>query len=502
MLFFTSAIYYISAEVFLLFSIVLMIIAVLTVDVDAAVKFNEASQGAEASDTPPHYLNRVTADMSLFVVIMTTIIIFNQPYADYVILNGQFFGNSFNHFFKIFILSTTGVVLLLKRNDTEYTQTISYESCFLMLFSLLGMMLLVSASDFLSLYVSLELMTLPLYILAASARHNPMSTEAGIKYYIMSSVASAIILFSITLMYYYFGSTDLFFISSILDLEAGSNSWTVKFSYIILMIGFFFKMPAAPFHNWAPDVYEGAPNVVVAFFATAPKLAIFACVIQLNNIFFSSMVEIWVHLFHVFGLASIIVGSFGALFQTNLKRFLAYSSINHVGFMLLAISCATNDGLVATLLYIIIYVIMNFGFLAIIIGARKSYTASLVSVFDLIFLRKTQPVVAFSLMINVFSMAGVPPLLGFFSKYYVLKSMIDCYPYVEIIFILGLTVLSCLYYIRFVHYIYFTDRVVHQDDIVILPYEASIVLAITTYFSLFFGSFFLNRLIEFLEIII
>lgn len=375
---------------------------------------------------------------------------------------------------KAFTVTLLTIVILFSLTFLYYSQKISAEFLALMMISTVGAMFLISANDFLTFYLALELQGLSLYLLAALNKKSAQSSEAGMKYFILGSVASGILLFGISLIYGFSGTTNF---GTLSDLYAGGQSqvpMAVLFGFILVVIAMFFKISAAPFHMWAPDVYQGSPTIVTTFFATVAKFASTLVLIRLFCVIALSWVGMNKILIFV-ALASILVGSFGAIWQKNIKRLLAYSSIGHVGFVILGLAAFNKDAIAACVFYMVVYAILSlgtFGFLNLICSKDESKSGQeddaendkIFNISALSGLAKTNPVMAMSLAVLMFSTAGIPPFAGFFSKLYVIMAALRGGFMIPAIVAIIFSVISAYYYLRIVKIMYFDEP---KDFIVI-----------------------------------
>ncbi len=379
----------------------------------------------------------------------------------------MFINNSLITFVKAVTVTLLTIVLLFSLNFLYYSQKISAEFIALMMIATVGSMFLISANDFLTFYLSLELQGLSLYLLAAINKKSAKSSEAGMKYFILGSVASGILLFGISIIYGFSGTTNF---TALADLyAAGQNNVpiAVMLGFILVIVAMFFKISAAPFHMWAPDVYEGAPTITATFFATVAK---FTATLVLIRLFYSVTLS-WVGINKILifvALASIIIGSFGAIWQKNLKRLFAYSSIGHVGFVILGLAAFNKDAVAACVFYMVIYAVLslgNFGFLNLITSANEKNAGNeddaendkIFNISSLAGLSKTNPVMAFALAALMFSTAGIPPFAGFFSKFYVIMSALRGGFMIPALVAILLSVVSAYYYLRIIKVMYFDE---------------------------------------------
>lgn len=405
-----------------------------------------------------HLLALVFCTISLFLIFKT----FSQPQ---VAFSAMFESNFFTAFVKAIIALLLTIVILFSLNFIFSIQKISAEFLALLMIAACGAMFLISANDFLTFYLSLELQGLSLYLLAALNKKSAKSSEAGLKYFILGSCASGIILFGISMIYGFSGTTNFDVITKLYSAGKDSIPLAVIFGFVLVLCGMFFKISAAPFHMWSPDVYEGSATIVTTFFATVAKFSAVIVLVKLAG----SVLHSWQGLDKIFILVSLVslaVGSFGAIWQKNLKRLLAYSSIGHVGFVLLAIATFNKDGNAAAVFYMVIYALISlgtFGFLNLIISSNekaKNDDEEESKIFDIAALSglaKTNPVMAFSVACLMFSTAGIPPFAGFFSKFYVImaaiRSSMGGFAIIAILF----SVVSSYYYLRIIKIMYFDE---------------------------------------------
>ncbi|NCP13159.1 MAG: NADH-quinone oxidoreductase subunit NuoN [Sphingomonadales bacterium] len=324
----------------------------------------------------------------------------------------------------------------------------------LILFAAVGMSIMVSANDFMSLYLGLELNSLSAYVLAAILRRDARSGEAGLKYFVLGALASGILLYGMSLLYGFTGGTAFTAVRAGLTGEMGTGA---LFGVIFVLSGLAFKISAVPFHMWTPDVYEGAPTPVTAFFATAPKVAAVALTARVVFEVFGAQVAAWQQIVMFMALASIIFGALGAIGQENLKRLLAYSSINNVGFILLGLAVANVDGASAMLVYLFIYVAMSLGSFVALLMLRGEDGCLFETFADIRGLSVTQPAIAWALLLFMFSLAGVPPLLGFYSKFVVFQATIEADLVVFGAIAIAASVIGAFYYIKFVKVMFFDE---------------------------------------------
>ena len=402
---------------------------------------------------------------------------------------GQFSADAFAKFCKVMILigSATGIIMAM--NFAERENMARFEFPILITLATLGMMAMVSATDMLSLYLGLELQSLALYVVAAIRRDTVRSTESGLKYFILGSIASGILLYGMSMVYGFTGSTNFSVLAEI--LTAGNLPVGAMVGMAFIFAGLCFKVSAVPFHMWTPDVYEGAPTPVTSFFAVAPKIAGLALFIRVAIGPFGGVVEDWQQIIVLISILSMAVGSFAPLRQENIKRLMAYSSIGHVGFALVGLAAGTKDGVTGILVYLGIYLVMNLGTFAVILCMRRNDRMA-EEITDLAGLAKTKPLMAAITAILMFSMAGIPPLAGFFGKFYVFKAAVDAGLVTLAVIGLVTSVVSAYYYLRIIKVMYFDEPVEGFDR---NGTEMNVIMAVATIVILAFV-FFPNLLMD------
>ena len=388
------------------------------------------------------------------VSVVSIILLANLSSTDSVTtFGGLFISDTLTRFMKLLLMIATVLPLLMSREYLVRHKLDSGEYFVLSLFALLGGMTMVSAGNFMVLYLGLELMSLSIYVLAAYQRENVRSNEAGLKYFILGSLASGILLYGISLIYGATGTTQISGVATALQGMAGHVSPVAVMGCIFIIVGISFKVAAVPFHMWAPDVYEGAPTSVTAFIAVMPKIAAFAAFFRILVEGFATLHSHWGPILQVLAVGSLAVGALGAIAQTNIKRMLAYSSIGHVGFLLVGLSIGSALGHQSVLLYLAIYIFMSMGAFCLVLVLNKSGVGDEIK--DYSGLAKKRPLLAFLMAIFMFSMAGIPPLAGFIAKLYVLMALVKAG-------MIGLAIISVLfsaigtfYYLRVIKIIYF-----------------------------------------------
>ena len=425
------------------------------------------------------------------IVIALTLIILNSFDESFKLFSDSFVSNSFTNFFKILILVGTLFILLITQNFIKETKINYFEYSLVLLLSVLGMFIMISANDLILFYLGLELQSLSLYILASLDRDNLKSNESGLKYFILSSLASGLLLYGCSILYGFSGSTNF----EIIMLNTNTENIGTVFAMVFILVGLAFKVSAVPFHMWTPDVYEGAPSSVTSFFAVVPKIAGIAVFIRFMQIPFGEIADQWQPILIFISLSSMILGAVAAIGQSNIKRLIAYSSIGHIGFALAGISTNTLTGYSSSIAYITIYVVMNLGIFACIFLMKKDgrYCENLT---DLSGISKHHPMLSISLLIILFSLAGIPPLAGFFAKFYIFMSVIESKMYTLAIMGLLSTVISAFYYLRIIKIIYFDDANKFFDQIKNFGISTTLILSSFILITFFIYPSFLNNIIK------
>jgi NADH-quinone oxidoreductase subunit N len=400
------------------------------------------------------------------------------PPGKLVTFGGSFIVDEFARFLKFLALIGSAAAIAMSIDYARREAQERFEYSVLILLSTLGMLMLISAADLIALYLGLELMSLPLYVVAASHRSSLRSTEAGLKYFVLGALSSGMLLYGASLIYGFTGTVSFSGIAQ----AAGQGGIGLIFGIVFLFAGFCFKVSAVPFHMWTPDVYEGAPTPVTAFFAAAPKVAGMAMFVRAAVMAFPGITSQWQQIVVFVSIASMALGSFAAIGQRNFKRLMAYSSIGHMGFALVGLAAGTSEGVQGVLVYIAIYVTMTLGVFAVILSMRRT-TGMVESIDQLAGLARTHPTMAFFLAMLLFSMAGVPPLAGFFAKFYVFLAAIKAGLYLLAVLGVVTSVVGAYYYLAIVKLMYFDEPVGKFEQ---MPYELRVVLAICGLFNIFF----------------
>jgi NADH-quinone oxidoreductase subunit N len=368
-----------------------------------------------------------------------------------VAFGGMFIDDAFARFAKVVILLSSAAVLVMSEDYMARNDMGRFEYPILMALAVVGMMFMVSAGDLMALYLGLELQSLALYVMASMRRDDVKSTEAGLKYFVLGSLSSGLLLYGASLIYGYAGTT-LF--SGILSTLGGEPHIGLVIGLVFLLAGLAFKVSAAPFHMWTPDVYEGSPTPVTSFFATAPKAAAMVLIARVVYDAFGAIPTQWTQVLAALSVVSMFLGAIAAIGQRDIKRLMAYSSIAHMGFALMGLAAGTVAGVQSMLIYMVIYVTMNVGTFAFIMSLEKD-GKSVSDIDSLNMFSKREPLKALAVLILMFSLAGVPPMLGFFGKFYVLKAAVDAgYTWLALAGAIA-SVIGAFYYLRIVYFMYF-----------------------------------------------
>ncbi len=415
---------------------------------------------------------------AIVLLALAGVILALLPPGKLVTFGGSFIVDEFARFLKILALVGSAAAIAMSIDYARREAQERFEYSVLILLSTLGMLMLISAADLIALYLGLELMSLPLYVVAASHRSSLRSTEAGLKYFVLGALSSGMLLYGASLIYGFTGTVSFTGIAQ----AAGQGGIGLIFGIVFLFAGFCFKVSAVPFHMWTPDVYEGAPTPVTAFFAAAPKVAGIAMFVRVAVMAFPGITSQWQQIVVFVSIASMALGSFAAIGQRNFKRLMAYSSIGHMGFALVGLAAGTSEGVQGVLVYIAIYVTMTLGVFAVILSMRRS-GGMVESIDQLAGLARTHPTMAFFLAMLLFSMAGVPPLAGFFAKFYVFLAAIKAGLYVLAVIGVLASVVGAYYYLAIIKIMYFDEP---AEGFVPMPDEIKIVLAICGLFNILF----------------
>ena len=399
-------------------------------------------------------------NLSIFFLLITVILIFNNSFDVSVkLFNESYIIDYLSSFMKTLTLFGGIFVLIISSKYLKVFNIFQIEYPILILSSILGMMVMISSNDLIVFYLGLELQSLALYVLASFNRDQLKSSEAGLKYFVLSALSSGLLLYGCSLIYGFSSSTNFNIIADAMN----TDQYGLSFGIVFILVGLAFKISAVPFHMWAPDVYEGSPTSVTLFFAIVPKVAALTVFIRFLYVPFIDMISDWQPILIFLSISSMIFGAVAAIGQTNLKRLVAYSSIGHIGYALAGLLVGTNEGIQSSIIYISIYLVMNLGFFCCIFMLKRN-DVYYESIGDLSGISKNHPLLSLSLMIILFSLAGIPPLAGFFAKLYIFKSVIEQSMFVLAIIGLLSTVIAAFYYLRIIKIIYF-DKAKDKYDV-------------------------------------
>ena len=436
---------------------------------------------------------------TLFAVLglsMTFMLIYTSDWRAARALSDLFVQDRMAVFMKLFVTFMGICILFISEKYRTKEKLFLFEYPLLILFSILGMLIMISANDFISLYMGLELQSLSLYVLAAIKKDSSKSSEAGLKFFILGALASGFYLFGVSFLFGLSGTTTYSELSILLDYDQNSSP-LLALSIVMILSSLAFKLSAAPFHMWTPDVYEGCPTSVTTFIAVVPKIAALAVIMRILYIPFSNIHEIWHQIIVILSILSIYIGAFGAIMQDNIKRLMAYSTIGGIGYSLLALSVGSSEAFIAGLLYITIYSISVLGCFTVIVFMEKE-NISLENISDFSGLSKSDTFSAICFSILLLSLAGLPPLAGFIGKFYIFRSLInEGFIWLAVIGIIG-SVIAAFYYLRVVKIIYLDE----VEDPITLKYNlsAKIILGVTSFLVLGF-LFYAKSVVNFINYI-
>jgi NADH-quinone oxidoreductase subunit N len=431
------------------------------------------------------FLRRDTTNLvnfgAIILLLATGVVIAWLPAGKLVSFGGSFVVDDFARFLKLLALTGSAAAILMSLDYLTREKQRIFEYSILVLLSTVGMLMLISAADLIALYLGLELMSLALYVLAASNRDSVRSTEAGLKYFVLGALSSGMLLYGCSLIYGFTGTVSFAGIAQ----NAGQGGIGLVFGLVFLFAGMCFKVSAVPFHMWTPDVYEGAPTPITAFFAAAPKVAAIAMFVRAAIVAFPGIAVQWQQIVVFVAIASMALGAFAAIGQRNIKRLMAYSSIGHMGFALIGLAAGTQEGVQGVLIYMAIYVAMTLGTFAVILSMRRGDSA-VEEIADLAGLARTHPGMAFFLGMLLFSLAGIPPLAGFFAKFYVFLAAIKAGLYTLAVLGVLASVVGAYYYLTIVKIMYFDEPAPNFRP---MPAELKLVLGVTGLFNLLFFAY-------------
>jgi NADH-quinone oxidoreductase subunit N len=426
-------------------------------------------------------MTSLVTGLSVCLLVVVGAIELALPSGRLTTFGGSFIVDDFARFLKILALIGSATTLILSTEFLADPSRRIFEYAILVLLSTLGMMVLISAGDLIMLYLGLELMSLALYVVAASNRDNAKSTEAGLKYFVLGALSSGMLLYGASLIYGFTGTVGFAGIAA----AARTGSLGIVLGLVFLLAGLCFKVSAVPFHMWTPDVYEGAPTPVTAFFASAPKVAALAVFTRVTLTAFPGIVPQWQQIVVFVSIASMALGSFAAIGQKNIKRLMAYSSIGHMGFALIGLAAGTAEGAQGVLVYIAIYVAMTLGSFAVILAMKRN-GQHVENISDFAGLSRTNPALAFIFAMLLFSLAGIPPLAGFFAKFYVFLAAIRGGLFTLSVIGVLTSVVGAYYYLFIVKVMYFDEPLTKLDPVRL---ELRPVLAVAGLINIFFFAY-------------
>ena len=430
--------------------------------------------------------------ISLIVLLCLILILLNNDSSVIKVFSNSFIVDPFSNFIKILIIVSSIFVLYSSQKFIKDHKLNQFEYPIIILLAILGMFIMVSSNDLILFYLGLELQSLSLYILAAIDRDNLRSSESGIKYFVLSALSSGLLLYGCSLLYGFTGTTNFDNIS----IQLNNDNTGGVFAMVFILVGLAFKISAVPFHMWTPDVYEGSPTSITSFFAVVPKIAGLAVFIRFMQVPFENILSEWQAIIVFISIASMILGAVAAIGQTNIKRLLAYSSIGHIGYALAGVATGSVSGYSNSILYITIYVIMNIGAFSCVYLMKKKENEYTENINDLGGISKKHPLLALAFLIILFSLAGIPPLGGFFAKFYIFISVIESEMYYLAIIGLLTTVVSAFYYLRIIKIIYFDENRQSFDEVKDVSISSTILLSCLILVLFFLYPSFLSNIIN------
>ncbi len=421
--------------------------------------------------------------LAILALIVAGIVMVGQPSNAVTLFDNAFVIDGFGRFMKLLVLAGSAVALVLSFDDFCDHKHMKFEYPVLILLATVGMMMMVSAGDMISLYLGLELQSLALYVVAAFRRDDVKSSEAGLKYFVLGALSSGMLLYGASLVYGFTGSTNFSVIAASATSAVAAGNIGLIFGLVFLMVGLAFKVSAVPFHMWTPDVYEGAPTPVAAFFSAAPKIAAMALLCRVTLGAFPGFTKQWQQIIVFLSIASMLLGAFAAIGQTNIKRLMAYSSIANVGFALVGLAAHSAEGTQGVLIYMAIYLFMTLGTFACILAMRRQ-GGNVETINDLAGLSKHNLPMAFVLAMLMFSLAGIPPLAGFWSKWYVFLAAVNANLWFLAVVGVLASVIGAYYYLRIVKIMFFDEAA--EPFLPVRP-KVLVVMAVAGLFSLLFS---------------
>ena len=431
-------------------------------------------------------LKHITYYLSQLALLLTGFLAFNLIGESAIIFSGTFVLDTLGSTFKVFILGFAIIALAYTRHYLKVHDLLRNEYFILAMMSILGMLIMVSGHSLLTLYLGLEIMSLSLYALIATARDRTAAIEAALKYFVLGAIASGLLLYGMSMIYGISGSLNIAQISNFASAATLGSQQTLilNFGLVFLVIGVAFKLGAVPFHMWVPDVYQGSPTSVTMFLSSVPKIAAVAILIRLLIDGLGSLQHYWSDLFMILAILSIAIGSLVALNQTNIKRMLAYSTISHIGFVLLGFVTGVVDGYGAAVFYVLTYILMSLAAFGVIIALNKNgFEADQIADFQ--GLSKSSPWLALIMLVVMLSMAGVPPFIGFYSKLFILQQVVaEGYVILAVLAVI-FAVISAYYYLQIIKTMYFSDK--DKSIVIYAPLDMKVLLSINGILILLVG---------------
>ena len=405
--------------------------------------------------------SKLIFNISSLVLLITAIITLNETFSvgRITLFNNSVVIDYMASLMKIITLIGAFLVLVISSSYLKVFKIFKIEYPILILSSVLGMMVMISSNDLMVFYMGLELQSLSLYVLATFNRDQLKSSEAGLKYFVLSALSSGLLLYGCSLIYGFSGSTNF----NIIADQLNSNNYVLTFGIVFILVGLAFKISAVPFHMWAPDVYEGSPTSVTLFFTMVPKIAALTVFIRFLYVPFLNLIDQWQMIIVFLSIASMLFGAIAAIGQTNIKRLIAYSSIGHIGYTLAGLATGSNEGIQSSIIYIIIYVTMNLALFSCLLMLKRN-DQYYEDIEDLSGLSKNHPLLSLSMLVILFSLAGIPPLAGFFAKFYIFTAVLEQSMYFLAIVGLLSTVIAAFYYLRIIKIIYFDKEKEKYDS--------------------------------------
>ncbi len=429
--------------------------------------------------------------LSIFLIFLLILIVLNTDNETIKIFKESFVSDNFSLFAKLLILISSFFILIISKKYIVDTKNNKFEYPIIVLLSILGMFFMVSSNDLILFYLGLELQSLSLYILASIDRDNLKSSEAGIKFFVLSALSSGLLLYGCSLLYGFTGSTNF----EVIAANTADSTIGIIFAMVFILVGLAFKVSAVPFHMWTPDVYEGSPTSVTSFFSVVPKVAGIVIFIRFMYLPFQEILDQWKYILVFISIASMILGAVAAIGQNNIKRLIAYSSIGHIGYAIAGMTPGTENGFKSTLIYISIYAVMNIGVFACIFLMKRN-GKYIEDIQELSGASKNHPLMSLSLLIILFSLAGIPPMAGFFAKFYVFMAVVESGMFTLAAIGLVTTVVSAFYYIRIIKIMYFDDPKKPFEQLKDFGIYGSLIVSCIFLVSFFLYPSILNEIIS------